>query len=85
MAKVSDFGLSKLLPENNAKGSMFPAEQAPAGTVTHMSPEALAEGALSTAADVYAFGIMSKRMLIPTYNFSLFAVPAPSGSTIHGP
>lgn len=65
MAKVSDFGLSKLLPENNNnKGSMFPAEQAPAGTVTHMSPEALAEGALSTAADVYAFGIMSERMLI---------------------
>ena len=59
VAKVSDFGLSKLLPENNAKGS-FPAEQAPAGTVTHMSPEALSEGALSTAGDVYAFGIMSK-------------------------
>ena len=62
VAKVSDFGLSKLLPDNNAKGS-FPAEQAPAGTVTHMSPEALSEGALSTAADVYAFGIMSKHVL----------------------
>ena len=36
-----------------------------AGTVTHMAPELLSGDSMSTAADVYAFGILSKSNLRP--------------------
>lgn len=56
-SKVSDFGLSRLLPEHSPKlGSN--AEYT--GTITHMAPELLQHGAMSRAADVYSFGILSK-------------------------
>lgn len=66
-AKVSDFGLSRLLPEHSPKlGSK--AEYT--GTVTHMAPELLQHGQMSRAADVYSFGILSES------HSSLFTTPA---------
>jgi serine/threonine protein kinase len=35
------------------------------GTITHMSPERLSVGRMSPAADVYAFGMMSKQPTLP--------------------
>lgn len=61
-AKVSDFGLSKLLaeiaPVSVANLTEDNQNRDCSGTVTHMAPELLSEGANSSAADVYAFGIM---------------------------
>ena len=63
-AKVSDFGLSKLLaeiaPVSVANLTEDNQKRDCSGTVTHMAPELLSEGANSSAADVYAFGIMSE-------------------------
>ncbi|KAK9811611.1 hypothetical protein WJX72_006916 [[Myrmecia] bisecta] len=57
-AKVSDFGLSRILIGQEAvKTVSF-------GTVTHMPPELLREGRLSKAADVYAFGVLLWSMYI---------------------
>ena len=59
-AKVSDFGLSKLVADS-VGGVTIPEDTSKAsGTVTHMAPELLANGRASPAADVYAFGILSK-------------------------
>ena len=66
-AKVSDFGLSKLLaeiaPVSVANLTEDNQKRDCSGTVTHMAPELLSEGANSSAADVYAFGIMSEFLL----------------------
>ncbi|KAK9805926.1 hypothetical protein WJX73_005723 [Symbiochloris irregularis] len=57
-AKVSDFGLSKLVADS-VGGVTIPEDTSKAsGTVTHMAPELLANGRASPAADVYAFGIL---------------------------
>ena len=66
-AKVSDFGLSKLLaeiaPVSVANLTEDNQKRDCSGTVTHMAPELLSEGANSSAADVYAFGIMSEYLV----------------------
>ena len=50
--QVSDFGLSRIhIGERTVATQTY-------GTVTHMPPELLAEGRLSKAADVYAFGVL---------------------------
>lgn len=61
-AKVSDFGLSKLVADT---AMTYPGESSneASGTITHMAPETLSEGKASPAADVYAFGILSARRL----------------------
>mmetsp|Transcript_14058 Transcript_14058/g.30435 ORF Transcript_14058/g.30435 Transcript_14058/m.30435 type:complete len:668 (+) Transcript_14058:557-2560(+) len=53
LAKVSDFGLSRVLQanKNHIKTQTF-------GTVTHVPPELLAKGTLSPSADVYAVGVL---------------------------
>ena len=59
-AKVSDFGLSKLVADSVGSATMPRASSSEtSGTVTHMAPEVLAQGSASPAADVYAFGILS--------------------------
>lgn len=61
--KVSDFGLSRLLPESHVQLEDKLATDDVAGTVTHMAPELLSGDSMSAAADVYAFGILSKSAL----------------------
>ena len=53
VAKVSDFGLSRVLNtnKNHIKTQTF-------GTVTHMPPELLCKGLLTPSADVYAVGVL---------------------------
>ncbi|KAL3154258.1 hypothetical protein ABBQ32_013755 [Trebouxia sp. C0010 RCD-2024] len=58
IAKVSDFGLSRLLPESHMQLEDKLATDDVAGTVTHMAPELLSDSSMSPAADVYAFGIL---------------------------
>ena len=58
-AKVSDFGLSKLVVDTVGTTAAHNSSEA-SGTVTHMAPETLSEGKASPAADVYAFGILSE-------------------------
>ena len=74
-AKVSDFGLSRLLPEAHIPVKDRMATDDVAGTVTHMSPELLSGGAMSAAADVYAFGILSKSAASIVY--ICFCLPCP--------
>jgi serine/threonine protein kinase len=50
-AKVADFGLSRRLENNCVHTATF-------GTVTHMPPELLSHGTLTTAADVYSYGVL---------------------------
>ena len=54
--KVSDFGLSRLLPDHSPK---LGSQGEYTGTITHMAPELLEHGGMSRAADVYSFGILS--------------------------
>ena len=61
--KVSDFGLSRLLPESHVQLEDKLASDDVAGTVTHMAPELLSGDSMSAAADVYAFGILSQSTL----------------------
>eukprot|EP00884_Botryococcus_braunii_P002388 jgi/Botrbrau1/1214/Bobra.0163s0022.1 len=56
MAKVADFGMAR---EVNVAACIKTRTY---GTVTHMPPELLREGSLSTAADMYAFGIIMWEM-----------------------
>ncbi|GAX80279.1 hypothetical protein CEUSTIGMA_g7717.t1 [Chlamydomonas eustigma] len=53
IAKVADFGLSRVLQDdkNHIKTQTF-------GTVTHVPPELLSKGSLTTKADVYAIGVL---------------------------
>ncbi|KIZ00671.1 hypothetical protein MNEG_7293 [Monoraphidium neglectum] len=53
VAKVSDFGLSRVLNAGATHRSTRTF-----GTITHMGPEVLRLGKISPAADVYAFGIL---------------------------
>ncbi|WIA13330.1 hypothetical protein OEZ85_006913 [Tetradesmus obliquus] len=53
VAKISDFGLAATLLDGATHRST-----ASMGTITHMAPEVLRSGHMSTAADVYSFGIM---------------------------
>lgn len=57
---MSDFGLSRLLPESHVHLKDKLATEDVAGTVTHMAPELLSGDPMSAAADVYAFAILSK-------------------------
>eukprot|EP00775_Hariotina_reticulata_P011575 gene11575-11719_t len=52
-AKITDFGLSRALVSGQTHRSTHTL-----GTVSHMAPELLRFGKMSTAADVYSFGIM---------------------------
>lgn len=56
--KVSDFGLSKLMPDSHMQYDDSLATDEVAGTVTHMAPELLSGCKMSSAADVYAFGVL---------------------------
>lgn len=49
LLQVADFGLSRRLENNCVHTATF-------GTVTHMPPELLSHGTLTTAADVYSYG-----------------------------
>jgi len=70
--KVSDFGLSRLLPDHSPKlGSN--AEYT--GTITHMAPELLEHGGMSRAADVYSFGVLSIPPPPPSSPHVLFSPP----------
>jgi len=52
VCKVSDFGLSRFLAEDSHIKTFT------CGTVTHMPPELLKGGVLTSAADVYSFAIL---------------------------
>eukprot|EP00775_Hariotina_reticulata_P012021 gene12021-12166_t len=53
VAKVPDFGLSRLLPEQRTHHSTMSC-----GTVTHAAPEVLRSGQVRLTSDVYSFGTL---------------------------
>jgi len=57
ICKVGDFGLSRFLAEDSH------IETLTRGTVTHMPPELLEGGVLTSAADVFSFGILLWELL----------------------
>ena len=67
VAKVADFGLSRLLPYEPpcaaAVGAAAVHTSDAAGTVTHMAPELLQGGPGSCASDVYSFGMLGTALL----------------------
>ena len=61
-AMVGDFGLARVASEGTMNTNNF-------GTVSHMPPELLADGTLTKAADVYAFGVLVWEMYNGTRAF----------------
>lgn len=55
VAKLADLGLSRIVRNHRSHHSTNTV-----GTMSHVAPELLRYGHMSTAGDVYAFGIMSK-------------------------
>mmetsp|Transcript_31353 Transcript_31353/g.79990 ORF Transcript_31353/g.79990 Transcript_31353/m.79990 type:complete len:891 (-) Transcript_31353:88-2760(-) len=56
IVKVADFGLSRsLMQQQKIMTRTY-------GTITHMPPETLSEGAISKAMDVYSFGVLMWQM-----------------------
>lgn len=53
MAKIADFGLARLFPENKSH-----ITTAIAGTLGYMAPEYVVQGKLTEKADVYSFGVL---------------------------
>lgn len=51
MARITDFGMTQVLTEDTVHSNVY-------GTVTHMPPELLSEGLLSTSVDIYSFGVI---------------------------
>ena len=60
VCKVADFAMSSYI----AKGGF--AKTTPSGKTSHLAPELLTDGLLTTAADVYAYGILLWRLLAGT-------------------
>jgi len=54
-AKLSDFGLLKLVPDDQGENSLHTH---PAGTPGYMDPEYLIEGRITKSADVYSLGVV---------------------------
>ncbi|KAL7109528.1 hypothetical protein ACP275_06G181100 [Erythranthe tilingii] len=57
-AKLSDFGLSKLMEDSNAK--VFTDVR---GTMGYMDPEYMTNAKLTCASDIYSFGIVMLQLL----------------------
>ena len=66
-ARLLDFGVAKLLPKETsldaATGSELTQEAGAAITLAYAAPEQINNGALSTATDVYALGVMLYKLL----------------------
>lgn len=57
ICKVGDFGLSRFLEEDAAVSTLT------CGTTTHMPPETLKDGIMTSSVDVYAFAILLWELL----------------------
>eukprot|EP00798_Chlamydomonas_sp_ICE-L_P013687 gene13687-19577_t len=70
IAKVADFGMSRALADNQSHLSTRTL-----GTVSHMAPELLKFGQLSTSVDIFAFGICAWEIFSgkPAYSGLLYA------------
>ncbi|KAF3793588.1 U-box domain-containing protein 33 [Nymphaea thermarum] len=61
-AKIGDFGICRLLPEQNSTVSLCVTTN-PKGTFAYMDPEFLATGELTPLSDVYSFGVIILQLL----------------------
>ncbi|KAG2422583.1 hypothetical protein HXX76_015911 [Chlamydomonas incerta] len=63
-AKLSDFGLSKMLAADEDTGQLVIDDTVASGTITHVAPEVLlGQKTLTAAVDIYSFGILMQQML----------------------
>ncbi|KAK9202323.1 hypothetical protein WN944_017533 [Citrus x changshan-huyou] len=65
VSKLSDFGISRLLSQNeiSSNNTTLCCRTDPKGTFAYMDPEFLASGELTPKSDVYSFGIILLRLL----------------------
>ncbi|XP_031484501.1 U-box domain-containing protein 33-like [Nymphaea colorata] len=61
-AKIGDFGICRLLPEQDSTVSLCVTTN-PKGTFAYMDPEFLATGELTRLSDVYSFGVIILQLL----------------------
>ncbi|KAG2430390.1 hypothetical protein HYH02_013752 [Chlamydomonas schloesseri] len=63
-AKLSDFGLSKMMAADEDTGQLVIDDTVASGTITHVAPEVLlGQKTLTAAVDIYSFGILMQQML----------------------
>ncbi|KAG2426888.1 hypothetical protein HXX76_012675 [Chlamydomonas incerta] len=63
-AKLSDFGLSKMMAHDDATGQLVIDDAVGSGTITHVAPEVLlGKRPVGAAVDIYAFGILMYQIL----------------------
>ncbi|TQD83175.1 hypothetical protein C1H46_031280 [Malus baccata] len=66
MAKIADFGLARMFPEDKTHIST-----AIAGTLGYMAPEYIVRGKLTEKADVYSFGVLVIEVICGKRNISV--------------
>ncbi|GIL54291.1 hypothetical protein Vafri_9852 [Volvox africanus] len=71
VSKVSDFGLSQVLPDTNKTQ----VSTKYSGTVTHMAPELIEDGKVYQQGDVYAFGIIMWEIFTSSTPYQSMAHP----------
>ncbi|KAG2431667.1 hypothetical protein HYH02_013244 [Chlamydomonas schloesseri] len=63
-AKLSDFGLSKVMAHDDVTGQLVIDDAVGSGTITHVAPEVLlGKRHVGAAVDIYAFGILMYQVL----------------------
>ena len=65
-AKITDFGLARLLSAQQDAGSADPV-QAASGTPPYMAPELIDRGSASAASDIFSLGVILHRMVLGRY------------------
>ena len=68
--KLLDFGIAKLLHDDNVPSGHRTRDGVPMGTPGYMSPEQCLGQAVDHRTDIYAFGILAYRMLTGTLPFT---------------
>ena len=69
IAKITDFGLAKVIEESEFEFSRAVNQTGPAGTPLYMAPEQWQTGILDSRADLYAVGLMLQEMLLGYHPF----------------
>ena len=79
VAKIADFGHSRILESNDSVHSWT------IGTYAYMSPERLFDGVISTKSEVYAFGILLYELYVGTFAWEGFSRTQLLNSKLIGP
>jgi serine/threonine protein kinase len=78
-AVITDFGLSRRFSHDDATISLS-SVQVRGGTPGYMAPEQYREGKVTPAADIYALGVIARKLIFDTG--SVASAPVPKGSNL---